>query len=70
MENAARRRKGDDELPEKGDESDPIWKPIPPPSQLDSLLISNQIQYYCNQTNQMTGSSLDKQMILNGLYKK
>lgn len=70
QDNVARRRKGQQELPEKGDESDPTWKPIPPPSQLESLLITNQIQYYCEQINKLAGGSLDKHMIINGLSKK
>jgi translation initiation factor 3 subunit H len=70
QENAARRRKGQEELPEKGDESDPVWKPIPPPPQLESLLITNQIQYYCEQGNKLLGASLDKHMIMNGLSKR
>jgi len=70
QENLSRRRKGEDELPEKGDENDPLWKPIAPPSQLDSLLITNQIQFYCDQTNQLIGASLDKHILLSGLHKK
>jgi len=70
QENLARKRKNEEELPETGDENDPVWKPIPPPSQLDSLLITNQIRLYCDQTNQLTGASLDKLMLFNGLYKK
>jgi len=70
QENIARRSRGEEELPEKGDESDAVWKSLAPPSPLDSLLITNQIQFYCEQTNQLTGASLDKQILLGGLYKK
>jgi len=70
QENLARRRKGEEELPEKGDENDPLWKPIVSPAQLDSLLITNQIQFYCDQTNQLLGASLDKHILLSGLHKK
>jgi len=70
QENINRRRKGLQELPEKGDESDPIWKPIPPPSQLDSILITSHIQYYCDQINKMAGSLLAKHIVINGLSKK
>lgn len=70
QENANRRRRGQQELPEKGDEADPIWKPIPPPPQLDSLLITNQIGYYCDQVNELAGGNYSKHMIINGLSKK
>jgi len=70
QENLARKRKNEEELPEQGDDNDPVWKPIAPPSQLDSLLITNQIRLYCDQTNQLAGVSLDKLFLFNGLSKK
>eukprot|EP00211_Chloroparvula_japonica_P007624 CAMPEP_0119118976 /NCGR_PEP_ID=MMETSP1310-20130426/674_1 /TAXON_ID=464262 /ORGANISM="Genus nov. species nov., Strain RCC2339" /LENGTH=329 /DNA_ID=CAMNT_0007108385 /DNA_START=52 /DNA_END=1041 /DNA_ORIENTATION=+ len=69
LENAKRRRNGESELPEKGDESDPLWKPIPPPSQLDSLLHQSQLGYFCDQTNQLVGASLNKHYMLSSLHK-
>ena len=41
---------GEEPLPEE-DPSNPIFKPIPEPSRLDSFLITNQIANYCNQIN-------------------
>merc|ERR1712054_212790 len=70
QDNIQRRRNGEAELPEKGDDSDPLWKPIPAPSQLDTMVIQSQIEYYCDQTNQTAGASINKHYMLNSLHKK
>lgn len=49
-ENMARKAAGEELLPEE-DPLNPIFKPIPEPSRLDSFLITNQIANYCNQIN-------------------
>ncbi|KAI4311707.1 hypothetical protein MLD38_036582 [Melastoma candidum] len=49
-ENMARKAAGEEPLPEE-DPLNPIFKPIPEPSRLDSFLITNQIANYCNQVN-------------------
>ncbi|KAK9137302.1 hypothetical protein Sjap_007896 [Stephania japonica] len=49
-ENMARKAAGEELLPEE-DPSNPIFKPIPEPSRLDTYLITNQISNYCNQIN-------------------
>lgn len=49
-ENMARKTAGEEPLPEE-DPSNPIFKPIPEPSRLDSFLITNQVSNYCNQIN-------------------
>lgn len=49
-ENMSRKNAGEEPLPEE-DPSNPIFKPIPEPSRLDSFLITNQIANYCNQIN-------------------
>lgn len=46
----ARKAAGEEPLPEE-DPSNPIFKPLPEPSRLDSFLITNQISNYCNQIN-------------------
>lgn len=46
----ARKAAGEEPLPEE-DPSNPIFKPVPEPSRLDSFLITNQISNYCNQVN-------------------
>ncbi|CAN6462767.1 unnamed protein product [Victoria cruziana] len=47
-ENMARKAAGEEPLPEE-DPSNPIFKPLPEPSRLDSFLITNQISNYCTQ---------------------
>ncbi|KAE8658416.1 Eukaryotic translation initiation factor 3 subunit H [Hibiscus syriacus] len=49
-ENMARKAAGEEPLPEE-DPTNPIFKPIPEPSRLESFLITNQIANYCNQIN-------------------
>ena len=49
-ENAARKLAGEEPLPEE-DPSNPVFKPVPEPSRLESFLITNQISNYCNQIN-------------------
>ena len=46
----ARKAAGEEPLPEE-DPANPIFKPLPEPSRLDSYLITNQIGNYCNQIN-------------------
>lgn len=46
----ARKAAGDEPLPEE-DPSNPVFKPLPEPTRLDSFLITNQISNYCNQIN-------------------
>lgn len=45
-----RKAAGEEPLPEE-DPTNPIFKPLPEPSRLDSYLITNQIANYCNQIN-------------------
>ncbi|CAN7098136.1 unnamed protein product [Brassica rapa subsp. narinosa] len=49
-ENMARRSAGEEPLPEE-DPSNPIFKPIPEPSRLESFLITNQVSNFCGQIN-------------------
>lgn len=49
-ENFQRRAAGEEPLPEE-DNNNPIFKALSEPSKLDSLLITNQINNYCNQIN-------------------
>ena len=43
---------------------------VAPPSRLDSLLITNQIQEYCSQINRHTHSSFSKLFLTGSLHKK
>ncbi|KAL6571312.1 Eukaryotic translation initiation factor 3 subunit H [Orobanche hederae] len=58
-ENLARKNSGEEPLPEE-DPSNPIFKPIPEPSRLDSFLITNQIANYCNQINGSCWTKLEQ----------
>ena len=40
---------------------------MPQPSRLESLLIANQMQAYCQQVNQFTGQSFAKLFLMHGL---
>lgn len=46
----ARKAAGEEALPEE-DPSNPIFKPIPEPSRLESFLITNQVSNFCGQIN-------------------
>ena len=47
--------------------TNPLFKPIPQPSRLESLLIMNQMQAYCEQINQFTGQSFAKLFLMHSL---
>lgn len=59
----ARKATGEEPLPEE-DPSNPVFKPLPEPSRLDSFLITNQISNYCNQINGYVANSVDGQSYL------
>jgi len=58
-DNAQRRADGEEELPEDEPNSS-LFKTISSPSRLDSLLMSNQTNQYCDQINQYAGQHLAK----------
>ena len=59
-----RERKGEEPRPEEDTSTNPLFKPIPAPSRLESLLIANQMQAYCQQINQFTGQSFAKLFLM------
>merc|ERR1712025_1557902 len=61
QENAQRVQRGEEALPEE--DLTKIFKPIPAPSRLDTLLISNQVTNYCKQVGQTPAQSLGKLFI-------
>lgn len=61
--------KGDDPLPEEDVSQNPLFKPMPQPSRLESLLIANQMQAYCQQINQFSGQSFAKLFLMQSLNK-
>ncbi|KAI8537712.1 hypothetical protein RHMOL_Rhmol09G0046000 [Rhododendron molle] len=65
-DNMARKAAGEELLPEE-DPSNPVFKPIPEPSRLDSFLITNQIANYCNQINGVAGQSFSKLYLMKAL---
>jgi len=59
--------RGEEALPEEELGSNPLFKPIPQPSRLESLLIANQMDAYCQQVNQFTGQSFAKLFLMQSL---
>jgi len=68
-ENAMRKSNGQEQLPEE-DPTNSIFKPIPEPPRLESLLITNQINNYCKQINHFAGNSFTKLFLVGGLLKE
>ena len=66
-ENAGRVSRGEPELPEDDLQQNPIFKPIPLPSRLDRLLITGQINHYCNTISQFASSNYGKLFLAQGL---
>ncbi|CAB4263602.1 unnamed protein product [Prunus armeniaca] len=67
-ENMARKATGEEPLPEE-DPSNPVFKPLPEPSRLDSFLITNQISNYCNQINGVAGQSFSRLYLTKALHE-
>jgi len=66
----ARQLRGEEPLPEEDLSNNPLFKPIPQPSRLESLLIANQMQAYCQQVNQFTGQSFSKLFLMQSLNSR
>lgn len=64
QENMARRAAGEEPLPE---EDNNLFKPIPEPSQLDNVLLSNQMAAYADAVNGIGGAGLQKLFLMNSL---
>jgi len=69
-EAAARAAKGEEPLPEEDLSQNTLFKTMPQPSRLESLLISNQMQAYCQQINQFSGQSFAKLFLMQSLNQK
>ena len=67
-ENSARRARGEAPLPEE--DINKIYKPLPPISRLETLLISNQIKNYCQQIDEFTSQSFSTVFIAEALQNK
>eukprot|EP00967_Tisochrysis_lutea_P135212 scaffold239590_cov28-Tisochrysis_lutea.AAC.2 len=68
-EKAAKLLKGE-AIVEEDLSANPLFKPIQQPSRLESLLIANQMQAYCQQINQFTGQSFAKLFLMQSLNEK
>jgi len=66
-ENQARQLRGEDPPADEDPTSNPLFKPIPQPSRLESLLITSQMQFYCQQINQCSGQSFAKLLMMQSL---
>ena len=67
-ENSARRARGEPPLPEE--DINKIFKPLPPMSRLETLLISNQIKNYCQQINDFSSTSFSNLFITEAVQNK
>jgi len=68
VENVARKKNGEQELPEE-DPNNPIFKPLVEPNRLESLLLTKQINNYCKQMNNFSGNSFAKLYLFGELEK-
>merc|ERR1712146_150914 len=62
-----RMMRGEEPQPEEDLAANSLFKTMPQPSRLESLLIANQMQAYCQQVNQFTGQSFAKLFLMHGL---
>ena len=63
-EASQRMLRGEEALPEEDLSANSLFKPLPQPSRLESLLIAIQMQAYCQQVNQFTGQSFAKLFLM------
>ena len=68
QENQAREARGEKPLPE--DDINKMFKPIPSPARLDSLLLAEQINNYCQQIGEFSSQSLGKLFMSETLQKE
>ena len=66
-EASARAARGEEPLPEEDMSTNSLFKPIPKPSRLESMLITNQMSAYCQQINQFSGQSFAKLFLMQSL---
>lgn len=66
-ENQQRKLQGQEPLPDV--DITTVFKPVPEPPRLESLLISKQINEYCKQINQFAGNSFTKAYLLKGVQQ-
>jgi len=64
-ENTLRKAAGEDPLPE----TDPSFKPLPEPSRLESLLLEDHVQEYCEELNRFGNTSVSKLFLFESLVQ-
>ena len=69
IKNAQRKEEGLEPLPEF-EHDHPVFRTIPEPSRLDSLLVAKQIRSYCDRIDHFSGCGFSKQFLAGGLQKK
>lgn len=67
LENAERKQSGLDPLNDEELQNNPLFKPLPAPSRLESLLITGQISHYCTQISGFANSNYGKLFLAQGL---
>jgi len=67
IENVARRSRGEPPLPDE--DISKVFKPLPPLSRLETLLISNQMKNYSQQINEFTSQSFSTMFVCEALQK-
>ena len=67
QENQQRIARGEKPLPEE--DLNKIFKPLPPPSRLESLLITGQIDNYCQQIGEFASQSFGKLFMAESLQE-
>eukprot|EP00252_Welwitschia_mirabilis_P014640 TRINITY_DN3220_c0_g1_i1.p1 TRINITY_DN3220_c0_g1~~TRINITY_DN3220_c0_g1_i1.p1 ORF type:complete len:344 (-),score=60.94 TRINITY_DN3220_c0_g1_i1:440-1471(-) len=67
-DNLARKAAGEEPLPEE-DPTNPVFKPIPEPSRLESYLIVNHAANYCDQIKGFSGQSFSKLYLMDALHE-
>jgi translation initiation factor 3 subunit H len=69
QENENRKKAGQEPLPEVNTSKNPLFKPIAPPSRMDSYLLSNQINHYCTQISSSASQAFQKLYVAESLMK-
>lgn len=67
LENAQRIQDGEEPLPDEDTSNNPLFKPIPAPSRLESLLVTGQMAQYCKQISQFSSQNFSKLFAANGV---
>ncbi len=68
-DNEIRSMTGKEPLPEEDLSKNPLFKPIPKPSRLETYLVSNQIAHYCEQVQGASTAALNKLYMVEALHR-